>query len=214
MMLSPGKSKPSDVELLEQFVAGSSEAFGLLLRRYEKSLYAFLVRYTGDMALAEDVFQNTFLQVYQSAGLFDRGKSFKPWLYTIALNKARDALRQKKRQKVTSIDAISSGGDGDMDRSFADVIPSKILSPDEISVNRELSGAVKELIEHLPENLRAVLVMSYFDKLPQKEIAEVLNVPVGTVKSRLHKALAIFSQKWNAWAQKQGMNDGDVELPQ
>ena len=213
MMLSTAKSKPSDVELLEQFVAGSSEAFGQLLRRYEKTLYAFLVRYTGDMALAEDIFQNTFLQIYQSAGLFDRGKQFKPWMYTIALNKARDALRQKKRQKVKSIDAVSADVDGDMDHSFADIIPSKILSPDEISVNRELRGVVKDMIEQLPENLRAVLVMSYFDKLPQKEIAEVLNVPVGTVKSRLHKAMAMFGQKWNIWAQKNGMH-GDVEFPQ
>lgn len=212
MMLSTGKSKPGDVELLEQFVAGSSEAFGQLVRRYEKTLYAFLVRYTGDMALAEDIFQNTFLQVYQSAGLFDRGKSFKPWLYTIALNKARDALRQKKRQKAASIDAVSSNGDSELDSSFADIIPSKILSPDEISVNRELRVVVKEMIEQLPENLRAVLVMSYFDKLPQKEIADVLNVPVGTVKSRLHKAMAIFGQKWNIWAQKNGMN-GDMEFP-
>ncbi|HNX27255.1 MAG TPA: sigma-70 family RNA polymerase sigma factor [Phycisphaerae bacterium] len=212
MILSAGKSRLSDVELLEQFVAGSSEAFGRLLCRYEKSLYAFLVRYTGDMVLAEDIFQNTFLQVYQSAGLFDHGKSFKPWLYTIALNKARDALRQKKRQKAASIDAVSIGDDSDIDRSFADIIPSKILSPDEISVNRELRGVVQELIGQLPENLRAVLVMSYFDRLPQKEIAEVLNVPVGTVKSRLHKAMAMFGQKWNAWAKKQNMN-GDAELP-
>lgn len=189
-----------DNELLENFIDGDHEAFAELLHRYEKPLYAFLFRFTRDHALSEDVFQNTFMQVYRVAATFDGSKSFKPWLFTIAANKARDALRKKKRQKTSSLDATVSPN-SDNPNSFAELMPSKIPSPDEISMNLETRQAVKDMVEQLPEHLRTVLTMAYFGQLPQKDIAQVLDIPIGTVKSRLHHALKQFAGKWKLFVE-------------
>ena len=81
----------NDEELLDRFRRGVSEAFGVLLRRYQRELYGYLRRYLGDETLAEDVFQNTFLQVYLKSGQFEAGRAVRPWLYAIATNQAIDA---------------------------------------------------------------------------------------------------------------------------
>ena len=84
----------SDEELLERFRHEQPEAFGLLVRRYERELYGYLLRYLGDASLAEDVFQNTFLQLYVKSGQYEPGRPVRPWLYTIATHQAIDALRE------------------------------------------------------------------------------------------------------------------------
>lgn len=197
------KQEIRDEQLLERHLSGEAEAFGSLVRRYQSELYGFLVRFTGDRTLAEDVFQETFLQVHQSAATFDTTRRFRPWLYTVASNKARDALRKKRRHPTAPLDApLSSDGNG-KSATYADLMPSEIPSPDEISVNRETRQAVKDMVHDLPESLRDVLMMSYFQALPQKDIAEALGIPVGTVKSRLHAAVRTFADKWTVWAQRQ-----------
>ncbi len=192
----------SDSELLQQFLDGDSEAFSALVERYQHNLYSFLVRFVGDAALAEDVFQETFLQVYQSAPMFDMTRKLRPWLFTVAANKARDALRSRKRRSAAPLDAVV-GGSTDAKTTYATLIPSEIPSPDEISMNLEMRENVKAIIDQLPENYRIVLILSYFEEIPHKEIAEILSVPVGTVKSRLHGALGLFAQKWKAWMAKE-----------
>jgi len=98
-------SAVSDEQLLLRYTQGNSEAFEQLVRRYRRTLYSFLARFTGDPALAEDVFQETFLQVHLSAGGFDVSRRLKPWLFTIAANKARDALRSRFRHPAAELDA-------------------------------------------------------------------------------------------------------------
>jgi RNA polymerase sigma-70 factor (ECF subfamily) len=196
----------SDAELLMQHLAGQADAFAALTRRYQRELYAFLARFTGDSALAEDVFQETFLQVYQSAGSFDTSRRFRPWLYTVAINKARDALRKKRRHPAAPLDAIISS-QGGRQTSYSDLMSSNIPSPDEISVNLETRQAVQTIVEEMPESLRQILIMSYFNELPHKEIAEALSIPVGTVKSRLHTAVKYFAEKWKIWVKKQAVSD-------
>src|SRR5262245_66583459 len=88
----------TDEALLTRFRGGQREAFGLLVRRYERELFGYLCRYLGDASLADDVFQNTFLQVYLKSDQFEDGRQVRPWLYTIATNQAIDALRRAGRQ--------------------------------------------------------------------------------------------------------------------
>lgn len=193
----------SDGDLLRRYLAGQADAFATLLRRYQQELYGFLVRFTGNAALAEDVFQETFLQVHQSAATVDLSRPFRPWLFTVAANKARDALRKQKRHSAAPLDAaIKTDGD-DQQGSYIDLLRSEISSPEEISMNLETRRAVQSIVEQLPENLRLVLVLSYFQELPHKEIAQILSVPIGTVKSRMHNAIKQFAAKWNAWLQEQ-----------
>jgi len=192
----------SDSLLLQQFLDGDSEAFSALVGRYQHDLYAFLVRFVGDAVLAEDVFQETFLQVYQSAPIFDMTRKFRPWVFTVAANKARDALRRRKRRSTAPLDATVAGAQ-DTKNTYATLIPSEIPSPDEISMNLEMQQNVKTMVDQLPENYRVVLILSYFQEIPHKEIAEILGVPVGTVKSRLHGAVGMFAQKWKALVAKE-----------
>src|ERR687883_128543 len=94
----------SDEDLLIRFRKGQMEAFGALVRRYERELYGYLRRYLGDASLAEDVFQNTFLQLYVKSGRYERGRPVRPWLYTIATHQAIDALRRNGRHQALSLD--------------------------------------------------------------------------------------------------------------
>ncbi|MCD4825499.1 MAG: sigma-70 family RNA polymerase sigma factor [Phycisphaerae bacterium] len=192
----------TDAQLMQRHLDGDAGAFAALVRRYKQPLYGYLVRFTGDATLAEDVFQETFLKVYQAAGSFDLSRKFRPWLYTVATNKARDALRKKNRHRETPLDAPIGGDDG-QDTSYAKLMPSNIPSPDEISVNLETRQAVQTMVNQMPDNLREVLAMSYLKELPHKEIAKILSIPVGTVKSRLHAAVRHFAEKWKAWAEEQ-----------
>ncbi len=191
----------SDTELLRRHLAGEEEAFAALVRRYEKELYNFLARFTGDRALAEDLFQETFLQLHVSAGTFDQSRRLKPWLFTIAANKARDALRRRVRHAAAPLDATVSGT-ADERTSYADLMPSDVPVPQESVLNLEDRRAVESIVSEMPEHLRTVLVLSYFSDLPYKEIADVLDVPLGTVKSRLHAAVRQFAARWKAIASK------------
>lgn len=191
----------SDVQLLQRYLAGNDDAFAELLERYRKPLFGFLVKFTGDRALAEDVFQETFLQVHHSAATVDPDRPLKPWLYTVAANKARDALRKKTRHPAAPLDARLGG---DEPTTYADLMPADIPSPEEFLSNQETCQAVQQLIAELPGPLREVLALSYLKELPQKEIAGILEIPVGTVKSRLHAAVRAFAAKWQVWAARQG----------
>src|SRR6478736_9046340 len=94
----------SDEELLLRFRRGETEAFGILVRRYERELYGYLRRYLGDGSLAEDVFQNTFLQLYVKSNQYEAGRPVRPWLYTIATHQAIDALRRSARHQAASLE--------------------------------------------------------------------------------------------------------------
>jgi RNA polymerase sigma-70 factor (ECF subfamily) len=185
----------SDADLLRRHLDGDSEAFAALLHRYQRELFNFLSRFTGDASLAEDVFQETFLQLHVSAGAFDTQRRLKPWLFTIAANKARDAMRSRMRRQSAPLDAAVAGSHDDR-TTYADLMPSSIPSPDESVLNLEDRQAVRKIIEEMPENLRLVLLLSYFDEMPYKDIAEMLDLPLGTVKSRLHAAIRLFAKMW------------------
>ncbi len=201
------ENEVSDNDLLRRYLDGEGKAFAALLKRYQPELYGFLVRFTGNAALAEDIFQDTFLQVYQSAALIDLDRPFRPWLFTVAANKARDALRKRKRHNAAPLDAVVKSDGEESQTSYADLMTAEIPSPEEISMNLETRQAVHNIVEQLPDNLRMVLVLSYFQDLPHKEIAEIASVPVGTVKSRLHKAIQLFATKWQAWLLEQDGHD-------
>ena len=190
-------SKPpelSDSLLLKRHLDGDREAFGALVRRHEQELLAFLSRFMGNRAMAEDAFQEAFLQLHISAATFDTSKRLKPWLFTIAANKARDALRSRARKSAAPLDAHIGGGD-DQD-SYASIMPSEVPAPDENIMNFEARLAVEKIVEALPEPLRIVLVLCYFHDFAYKEIAEMLALPLGTVKSRLHAAVGRFAEQW------------------
>jgi RNA polymerase sigma-70 factor (ECF subfamily) len=188
----------TDEELLERFRRGQREAFGFLVRRYERELYGYLRRYLGDSDLAEDVFQNTFLQLYTKIGKYEAGRPVRPWLYTIATHQAIDALRRQGRHQVLSLDQQrEEQTDGEVS-SLAALLETRGPGPLDQAQGEERRQFVRASVERLPDFLRQVVVLAYYQGLKYREIAEILDIPVGTVKSRLHAALVKLQAAWTA----------------
>jgi RNA polymerase sigma-70 factor (ECF subfamily) len=187
----------SDDELLLLFRSGETAAFGELVRRFQRELYAYLRRYLGHEALAEDVFQNTFLQVYQKASQFEDGRKIRPWLYAIATHQAIDALRRQNRRVTVSLDQITSSAEGEVG-AWSETLAAAEAEPLaglELSEQRQ---RVRSAIEALPEHLKVTIILAYYQGLKYREIADILEIPVGTVKSRLHAALAKLQEAWQS----------------
>jgi len=199
---SADRAEISDSELLRRHLAGDPAAFEVLINRYKVELYSFLSRFTGDRTLAEDVFQEAFLQLHLSAGAFDQSRRLRPWLFTIAANKARDAMRSRARRQAAPLDAEVAGSEGEA--TYLDLMPANIPEPVESLLNLETRRAVQSIVEEMPEHLRTVLLLSYFHDFPYKEIAEILSVPLGTIKSRLHAAVKLFAKRWKALVETSG----------
>ena len=168
---------------------GRPEDFDALVHRYQRELYRYLVRYTGDAALAEDVFQNTFLQVHLKRGMYEDGRPVRPWLYSIATHQAVDSLRKAGRHPTISLDLRGKSEESDPS-ALVDLLVSDVQGPLAELQGEERKGWVRDAIEKLPDTLRQTLLLAYFEDLKYREIAEILKIPVGTVKSRLHAALA------------------------
>lgn len=184
----------TDEELLGRYRdQGRPEDFDELVHRYERELYRYLVRYLGDSTLAEDVFQNTFLQVHLKKQLYEDGRPVRPWLYSIATHQAVDAMRKSGRHPTISLDrqapANASSGDAET-RALVDLLVADSPGPLAELQGAERAEWVRQAIARLPELLRETLVLAYYQDLKYREIADVLKIPVGTVKSRLHAAIA------------------------
>jgi RNA polymerase sigma-70 factor (ECF subfamily) len=193
---SDSLTRCSDEDLLIRFCKGQTEAFGILMRRYERELFGYLRRYLGDGTLAEDVFQNTFLQVYVKSNQYEPGRPVRPWLYTIATNQAIDALRRNGRHQALSLDqGREELVEGDA-HSLMDLLESRGPSPVEAAEGQERRERIRASVDKLPDFLRQVLVLAYYQGLKYREIAEILDIPVGTVKSRLHAALVKLQEVW------------------
>jgi len=187
----------SDEELLTRFCKGQTEAFGALLRRYERELYGYLRRYLGDACLAEDVFQNTFLQVFVKSGQYEAGRPVRPWLYTIATNQAIDALRRNGRHQLLSLDQQREElADGELS-SLVETLESASPNPLDAAQGQERRQKIRASVDGLPDFLRQVLILAYYQGLKYREIADILGIPVGTVKSRLHAALVKLQEAWS-----------------
>ncbi len=195
--MNSSSDKWSESNLLERYRAGDEEAFREIISRYKNSLYAFLKRFLNQHDLVEDVFQETFLQLYISRESFDISRPLRPWLFTIAANKAKDLLRKRQRHSTISIGAIADSEDVSVD-DVLNILKSYETTPDEEVSRDETAGRVRQIITDMPENLRGILILAYFEQFSYKQMAEILSIPIGTVKSRLHSAVVYFTRKWKA----------------
>jgi RNA polymerase sigma-70 factor (ECF subfamily) len=189
----------TDEQLLAEYTRGDQRAFAELAKRYQHELFAFLFRFVSDAATAEDLFQETLVQVHRNAKSFDPERKFRPWLFTIAANKARDFLRSTGRRTTHSLDNVAGGhGSGEDATTFVDLMQSEMAPPPLELQTAEDVARVQRVLAELPAIYREVLVMSYFHEFAYKEMAEMLGIPLGTIKSRLHAALAVFAKAYKA----------------
>lgn len=200
-------SSPTNEQLLADHLQGAPAAFRTLVERHHVELFRFVVRFTGSTAAAEDVVQDAFLQVHLAAASFDPQRKFKPWLFTIAANKARDHLRSRTRKKEVPLDA-SVDGDEDSDGGrFLALMADNGPTPFENVEEAEKIALVRKTVDQLPPALREVLILAYFHQFPYKEMADILDIPLGTVKSRLHAAVSGFGKLFRDEQNQQGQDD-------
>lgn len=186
-----------DTKLLKRYAAGEEAAFQELMSRYRDSVYAFLRRFLSRSDMVEDVFQETFLQLFVSRDTFDVTRPLRPWLFTIAANKAKDALRRMQRSEVTQLGNMFENEESSID-DVLNALDHDTHMPYDDLIRNERAELVKRVLTRLPEKLREIILLAYFHKFSYAEIAGILGIPIGTVKSRLHTAVGRFADQWQA----------------
>ena len=190
-------SEFSDSELIMRYRNGDDDAFCEIVTRYKNILYTFLRRFVNRQDVVEDIFQETFLQLYITQDRFDTNRPLRPWLFTIAANKAKDTLRKMRRRPTVNMGTLADASDVSIDE-IANILNSYETTPDqEVSWN-ETAQQVRQVILEMPENCRRMLILAYYEHSSYKHMAEILSIPIGTVKSRLHAAIVYFTRKWKA----------------
>lgn len=197
-----GTAAPADLtdeELLLRYrESGEREYFAELVARYERELFNYLRRCLGNTEMAEDAFQASFLQVHLKADQFDQERRFRPWLYAIATNQATDARRNCRRaQRTISLDGGRHDSDDGENGCWADWIVSPEPDPDARVHARERKELMRRALDELSDQMKTVIHLVYYQGLKYREAAEVMEVPVGTIKSRLHAAIAKLTEFWN-----------------
>ncbi len=186
----------SDEELLLEYrTTEDAVVFTELVSRYQRELFNFLRRFLGGTAKAEDVFQQTFLQVHVKCELFQAGRKFRPWLYTIATNQAIDYQRRNRRHRRLSLDQSRSSS-GEELGSLMEIVVSQESGPGAKAESGERAEWVRSAVGNLPDSLQSAVQLVYFRGMKYSDAAQVLSIPVGTIKSRLHSAIKSLGQSW------------------
>ena len=172
----------SDVQLIEEYLQGKEESLRDLFSRYLKPIYTFIFRYINDGNETQDLTQEVFIRVWKNLKKFDRRKNFKPWIFKIAKNIAIDFLRKKKNIPFSNFE-------NDKENSLAETISDPAPLPSELFANQELKQKLEAVLQKLAPQNRLVLMMYYNDHYNFREIAEILNESLNTIKSRQRRAI-------------------------
>jgi len=181
-------------QAIRRLKQGDMAGLAVLVRRYQAPAIQAAYLITHDNALAEDVVQDVFLQVYRSIGRFDADRPFKPWFMRSVVNAAVYAARRDQRH--VSLDAAS----GDDDLTFADLLPDTAPAPDDQAELAEIADAVEQALERLSPDQRAAIVLRYYLDLSDDEMSEQLDCAPSTVRWRLHaarKQLGAILRRWH-----------------
>lgn len=174
----------SDAELVAQVLQGRQEAYGVLVRRYERPVFSVVVRLVRDRELAEDISQEAFLRAYRFLDKYDAHYRFSSWIFRIAHNVTIDHLR-KRRVSTISIDLPIDQGSG----TLGDLLEDARSAPASTGAERaNLAGALEGVLANLRPQYREVILLRFAQDLSYPEIAGVTGLPLGTVKTYIHRA--------------------------
>lgn len=184
----------TDEELLLRYrESAQRHYFEALIQRYQNEIYSYLRRYLGNAELAEDAFQLTFLQVHLRSETFDPTRVFRPWIYAIATNQAIDLIRKNRKHRSVSLDHTLPG---DKQSRWSEKLVGSQPDPWLQAVRRESQESLQQLLSQLTDAMQGVIHLVYFQGMKYREAAEILGIPVGTVKSRLNAAISRLNQLW------------------
>jgi RNA polymerase sigma-70 factor, ECF subfamily len=199
MTKTPSAPAPSagdtDQMLVERTVAGDQKAYELLVIKYQRRIERLIGRMVRDTDLIEDIAQETFIRAYRALAQFRGEAQFYTWLYRIAVNTAKKALVDLKRDPVVSETALKGGGDDDDETSAVENELTSAETPETVLAAKEIAATVNSAMEALPEELRQAVTLREIEGLSYEEIAEVMNCPIGTVRSRIFRAREAISAK-------------------
>jgi RNA polymerase sigma-70 factor (ECF subfamily) len=176
--------QPDEKQLIERCKLGDTAAFNDLILRYEKQVYNLAYRLTGSYDDANDVASDTFVRIFNSIGRFRGDSAFSTWLYRIVTNEYLDARKRRSAHPNLSLEEYMELEEGSMERQVEDPSPGPHVSVEAGERHQMLMKA----IERLPDFQRIIIVLYHIQELPYEEIAEILKMPLGTVKSRLNRA--------------------------
>lgn len=184
----------SDLQLVERTVAGDQRAFELLVIKYQRRIERLIGRMVRDSDLVQDIAQETFIRAYRALHQFRGDAQFYTWLYRIAVNTAKKALMELKRNPVVTESALHNGDDDDETSRRENELTTAETPESELAA-REIARAVNAAMEALPEDLRQAVTLREIEGLSYEEIAEAMNCPIGTVRSRIFRAREAISAR-------------------
>ena len=192
----------SDLLLVQRAVAGDQDAFTLLVIKYQRRVQRLIGRMVRDVDLVEDIAQETFIRAYRALHQFRGDAQFYTWLYRIAVNTAKKFLLDLKRNPTVSDDALKT--DDDSDETFRrDSEPINEETPESVLAAKEVGLAVTAALNALPDDLRLALTLREMDGMSYEDIAEAMNCPIGTVRSRIFRAREAISAKVKPMLERQ-----------
>lgn len=178
-----------DNDLIKEYLKGNEEAFKELINKYTGIIFNFSVRFVG-LDYANDITQDVFIKIWKNIKKYNEKKAnFKTWLFTITRNTITDYLRKKKTVNFSTLDS--------KEERYEDNIEDEVILPDEILIKLEDKELLNKLLDKLPGDYKEVLILYYQEDLTFKEIGEILNKPLNTVKSHHYRALALLRVELN-----------------
>lgn len=177
----------ADILLVERARRGDVRAFEMLVVKYQRRIERLIARMVRDDALVQDIAQETFIRAYRAIAQFRGESAFYTWLYRIAVNTAKKSLVELRRDPLVSEGSLASRDDGD-ETSRVENELSDGATPESLLASREIAAAVNAAIEALSEDLRQAITLREIEGLSYEEIADVMNCPIGTVRSRIFRA--------------------------
>lgn len=209
MTVSDDHSAPpapdSDAMLVQRTLAGEQRAFDLLVIRYQRRVERLIGRMVRDVDLVPDIAQETFVRAYRALAQFRGDAQFYTWLYRIAVNTAKKQLLELKRDPLVFQSQLSNGEDDEtsspereLNAQVADA-----ETPDAVLASKEIAQAVNAALEALPEELRMAITLREMDGMSYEEIAQALDCPIGTVRSRIFRAREAISNRIKPMLERQ-----------
>ena len=183
------KAKETDSTLINQAKTGDAQAYDKLLNKYRNSVYNLVYRMVRDVEEAEDLTQEAFIKAFNSLAQFNEDYAFSTWLYKIATHNCIDFFRKRKLQTL-SIDKPIQYKDSEIHQE----LPDPELNPEKSILASERSSIIREAIESLPEKYYTAIVLRHTEEKSYEEIAEILHLPIGTVKARIFRAREMLNK--------------------
>ena len=183
----------TDALLVERAVSGDKKAFELLVIKYQRRIQRLIGRMVRDVDLVEDIAQETFIRAYRALAQFRGDAQFYTWLYRIAINTAKKALMDLKRNPTVSENYFKSDDDDETSPVENELTSSE--TPDAVLASKEIAQIINTALEALPEELRMAITLREIEGLSYEEISDAMNCPIGTVRSRIFRAREAISVK-------------------